>query len=178
MQGLAAAILCRAGPVLEALRPGGTVPQANPTTPSRRQREPSPSTPGDNKRQSRRLKAGQQAGLTLGSLPVSASDNLEVRTPTQLAGETVELRGGTLSPEPWARHCMEISDRPTILPITHGPNLSDKVLYLQMAFKQRPLRDGKRNLRSSGKSPNESDSWSVPHGEVCPAKLRTFVPAP
>ena len=81
--------------------------------------------PRDNKRQSRRLKAGQQAlaGLTLGSLPVSASDR-------------------TLSPEPWARHCMEISDRPTTLPITHDPNLSDKVMYLQMAFKQRPLRDG------------------------------------
>ena len=59
MQGLAAAILCRAGPVLEALRSGGTVPQANPTTPPRRQREPSPSTLGDNKRQSRRLKAGR-----------------------------------------------------------------------------------------------------------------------
>ena len=104
MQGL------RAGPVLEALRPGGTVPQANPTTPPRRQREPSPSTPGDNKRQSRRLKAGQQAlaGLTLGSLPVSASDNPEVWTPTQRTGETDELRGGTLSPEPWAHHCMEI----------------------------------------------------------------------
>ena len=144
MQGLAAAILCRAGPVLEALRPGGMVPQANPTTPPRRQREPSPSTPGDNKRQSRRLKAGQQAlaGLTLGSLPVSASDNPEVRTPTQPAGGMVELRGGSLSIEPWARHCMEISDRPTTLPITHDPNLSDKVMYLQMAFKQRPLRDG------------------------------------
>ena len=37
---------------------------------------------------------------------------------------------------------MEISDRPTILPITHDPNISDKVMYLQMAFKQRPLRDG------------------------------------
>ena len=137
MQGLAAAILCRTGPVLDALRPGGMVLQANPTTPPRRQREPSPSTPGDNKRQSRRLKAGQQAlaGLTLGSLPVSASDNPEVRTPTQPAGGTVEL----LSPEPWARHCMEISDRPTTLPITHDPNLSDKVMYLQMAFKQRPL---------------------------------------
>ena len=24
----------------------------------------------------------------------------------------------------------------------HNPNLSDKVMYLQMAFKQRPLRDG------------------------------------
>ena len=48
-----------------------------------------------------------------------------VRTPTQLAGETVELR-----------------DRPTILPITHDPNLSDKVMYLQMAFKQPLLRDG------------------------------------
>ena len=96
MQGLAAAILRRAGPVLEVLRPGGTVPQANPTTPPRRQGEPSPSAPGDNKR----LKAGQQAlaGLTLGSLPVSASDNPEVRTPTQPAGGTVELRGGTLSP--------------------------------------------------------------------------------
>ena len=52
MQGLAAAILCRAGPVLEALRPGGMAPQANPTTLPRRPREPSPSTPGDNKRQS------------------------------------------------------------------------------------------------------------------------------
>ena len=61
MQGLVAAILCRAGPVLEALRLEGTAPQANPTTPPRRPREPSPSTPGDNKRQSRRLKAGQQA---------------------------------------------------------------------------------------------------------------------
>ena len=40
MQGLAAAILCRAGPVLEALKPGGTVHQANPTT----------RTLGDNKR--------------------------------------------------------------------------------------------------------------------------------
>ena len=108
MQGLAAAILCRAGPVLEA------------------------------------LKAGQQAlaGLTLGSLPVSASDNPEVRTPTQPAGRTVGLRGETLPLQPWARHCMEISDRPTTLPITHDPNLSDKVMYLQMAFKQRPLRDG------------------------------------
>ena len=47
--------------------------------------------------------------------------------------------GGNSFPEPWARHCMEISDRPTILPITHDPNLSDKVMYLQMAFKQRPL---------------------------------------
>ena len=37
------------------------MPQANPTTPPRRQREPSPSTPGDNKRQSLRLKAGEQA---------------------------------------------------------------------------------------------------------------------
>ena len=37
---------------------------------------------------------------------------------------------------------MEISDRPTILPITHDPNLSEKVMYLQMAFKKRPLRDG------------------------------------
>ena len=37
---------------------------------------------------------------------------------------------------------MEISDRPTTLPITHDPNLSDKVMCLQMAFKQRPLRDG------------------------------------
>ena len=37
---------------------------------------------------------------------------------------------------------MEILDRPTTLPITHDPNLSDKVMYLQMAFKQRPLRDG------------------------------------
>ena len=37
---------------------------------------------------------------------------------------------------------MEIADRPTILPITHDPNISDKVMYLQMAFKQRPLRDG------------------------------------
>ena len=141
MQGLAAAILCRAGPVLEALRPGGTLPQANPTTPPRRQREPSPSTSGNNKRQSRRLKAGQQAlaGLTLGSLPVSASDNPEVRTPTQRTGETDELRGGTLFPEPWAHHGM---DRPTILPLTHDPNLSDQAMYLQMAFKQRPLRDG------------------------------------
>ena len=46
MQGLAAAILCRAGPVLDAPRPGGTVPQANPTTPPRRQREPSPARRG------------------------------------------------------------------------------------------------------------------------------------
>ena len=60
MQGLAAAILCRAGPVLEALRLGGMAPQTNPTTPPRRPREPSPSTPGDNKRQSRRLKAGRR----------------------------------------------------------------------------------------------------------------------
>ena len=78
----------------------------------------------------------------MGSLPVSASDNPEVRTPTQPAGRTVELRGGTLPLQPWARHCMEISDRPTTLPITHDPNLSDKVMYLQIAFKQRPLRDG------------------------------------
>ena len=137
-------ILCRSGPVLEGLRPGGTVPQVNPKTPPRRQREPSPSTPGDNKRQSLRLKAGQQAlaGLTLGSRPVSASDNPEVRTPTKPAGRKVELQGETLPFQPWARHCMEISDRPTTLPITHDPNLSDKVMYLQMAFKQRPLRDG------------------------------------
>ena len=109
------------------------MPQVNPTTPARRQREPSPHTPGDNKRQSLRLKAGQQAlaGLTLGSRPVSASDNPEV-----------DLRGETLPLQPWVRHCMEISDRPTTLPITHDPNLSDKVMYLQMAFKQRPLRDG------------------------------------
>ena len=65
------------------------MPQVNPP---RRQREPSPHTPGDNKRQSLRLKAGQQAlaGLTLGSRPVSASDNPEVRTPTQPAGREVE----------------------------------------------------------------------------------------
>ena len=44
------------------------MPQVNPTTPPRRQREPSPSTPGDNKRQSLRLKAGQQA---LAGLPCS-----------------------------------------------------------------------------------------------------------
>ena len=63
-------------------------PQANPTTPPRRPREPSPSTPG-NKRQSRRLKAGQQAlaGLTLGSLPVSASDTPAAGTSTQRTGE-------------------------------------------------------------------------------------------
>ena len=41
-------------------------PQANPTTPPRRPREPSPSTPGDNKRQSRRLKALAGLGLTSG----------------------------------------------------------------------------------------------------------------
>ena len=93
---------------------------------------------------------GQQAPVpeaegrptSLGSRPVSASDNPEVRTPTQPAGREVELRGETLPLQPWARHCMEISDRPTTLPITHDPNLSDKVMYLQMAFKQRPLRDG------------------------------------
>ena len=143
MQGLAAAILCRAGPVLEALRPGGMAPQANPTTPPRRPREPSPSTPGDNKRQSRRLKAGQQAlaGLTLGSLPVSASDTPEAGTSTQRTGKVEELGGGTLPLDAWA-HEGKISDRPTILPITHNPNISDKVMYLQMAFKQRPLRDG------------------------------------
>ena len=91
--------------------------------------------------------------LTLGSLPVSASDNPEVRTPTQPAGRTVELRGETLPLQPWARHCMEISDRPTTLPITHDPNLSDKVMYLQMAFKQRPLRDG-------GGKPSLGRPWS------------------
>ena len=45
---------------------------------------------------------------------------------------------------PWSHgHTIawSISDRPTILPITHDPNL-DKVMYLQMAFNQRPLRDG------------------------------------
>ena len=127
---LAAAILCRAG----GAEAGGHGAQVNPT-----QREPSPHTPGDNKRQSLRLKAGQQAlaGLTLGSRPVLASDNPEVRTPTQPAGREVELLGKTLPLQPWARHCMEISDRPTTLPITHDPNLSDKVMYLQMAFKQR-----------------------------------------
>ena len=144
MQGLAAAILCRAGPVLEALRPGGMAPHANPTTPPRRPREPSPSTPGDNKRQSRRLKAGQQAlaGLTLGSLPVSASDTPAAGTSTQRTGEVEGFWGETLPLDPWAHQGMEISDRPTILPITHDPNISDKVMYLQMAFKQRPLRDG------------------------------------
>ena len=50
--------------------------------------------------------------------------------------------GETLPLDPWAHQGMEISDRPTILPITHDPNISDKVMYLQMAFKQRPLRDG------------------------------------
>ena len=105
-------------------------PQANPTTPPRRPREPSPSAPGDNKRQSRRLKAGQQAlaGLTLGSLPVSASDTPEAGTLTQRTGEVEELGGGTLPLDPWAHQGVEISDR-------------DKVMY-QMAFKQRPLRDG------------------------------------
>ena len=48
-----------------------------------------------------------------------------------------EPGGGTLPLDPWAHQGMEISDRPTILPITHDPNISDK-----MAFKQRPLRDG------------------------------------
>ena len=109
MQGLAAAILCRAGAPGEPNDP----PEATEGTFSQHaggQQAPVP-------------EAGQQA--LAGSLPVSASDNPEVRTPTQLAGETDELWGGTLSPEPWARHCMEISDRPTILPITHDPNLSD-----------------------------------------------------
>ena len=55
-------------------------------------REPSPSTPGDNKRQSRRLKA--LAGLTLGSLPVSASDTPASGTSTQRTGEV----GGKLFP--------------------------------------------------------------------------------
>ena len=66
------------------------------STPPRRPREPSPSTPADNKRQSRRLKAGQQAlaGLTLGSLPVSASDTPEAGTSTQRTGEVEELGGG------------------------------------------------------------------------------------
>ena len=92
------------------------------------------------KRQSRRLKAGQQAlaGLTLGSLPVSASDTPETGRSTQRTGEVEELGGGTLPLDPWAHQGMEISDRPT----THDPNISDKVMYLQMAFKQRPLRDG------------------------------------
>ena len=171
IQGLAAAILCRAGPVLEALRPGGMAPQANPTTPPRRPREPSPSTPGDNKRQSRRLKAGQQAlaGLTLGSLPVSALDNPEAWTSTQRTGEVDELGGGTLPPDPWAHQGMEISDRPTILPITHDPNLSDKVMYLQMAFKQRPLRDGGAaprsvsSLRRGGTSSRSRSRWGMGH---------------
>ena len=92
MQGLAAAILCRAGRVLEALRPGGMAPQANPTTPPRHAflRRPSPSTPGQ------APVAGQQAlaGLTLGSLPVSASDTPEAGTSTQRTGEVEEL-GGT-----------------------------------------------------------------------------------
>ena len=76
--------------------------QANPTTPPRRPREPSPSTPGDNKRQSRRLKAGQQAlaGLTLGSLPVSASDTPAAGTSTQRTGEVEEFGGGNSSPGP------------------------------------------------------------------------------
>ena len=110
-------------------------PQANPT------REPSPSTPGDNKRKSRRLKAGQQAlaGLTLGSLPVSALDTPAAGTSTQRTGEVEEFGGETLPLDPWAHQGMEISDRPTILPITHDPNISDKVMYLQMAFKQRPV---------------------------------------
>ena len=91
-QGPAAAILCRAGPVLEALRPGGMAPQTSPTTPPRRPREPSPSTPGNNKRQSRRLKAGQQAlaGLTLGSLPVSALDTPAAGT-SKRTGEVEEF---------------------------------------------------------------------------------------
>ena len=42
----------------------------------------------------------------MGSRPVSASDNPEVRTPTQPAGREVELRGETLPLQPWARHCM------------------------------------------------------------------------
>ena len=140
---LAAAILCRVGPVLEALRLGGTVPQVNPTTPPRWQREPSRSTVGDNKRQSLRLKAGQQAlaGLTLGSRPVSASDNPEVRTPTQPAGRTVELRGETLPLQPWARHCMEISDRPTTA--DHARPKSLRQGYVpQTAPPQDGLRDG------------------------------------
>ena len=118
MQGLAAATLCQAGPVLQALRPGGMAPQANPTTPPRRPREPSPSTPGDNKRQSRRLKAGQQAlaGLTLGSLPVSASDTPAAGTSTQRTGE-VEESGGETGP---AYHPTDHS-RPQYLRQDHVP---------------------------------------------------------
>ena len=66
MQGLAAAILCRAGPVLEALGPGGMAPQANPTTPLRRPREPSPSTPEGGPTSVGRSDLGLTSGLGLG----------------------------------------------------------------------------------------------------------------
>ena len=68
----------------------------------------------------------------MGSLPVSASDTPAAGTSTQSTGK--DLGGGTLPLDPWAHQGMEISD--------HDPNISDKVMYLQMAFKQRPLRDG------------------------------------
>ena len=72
----------------------------------------------------------------------SWSDTPAAGTSTQRTGEVEEFGGETLPLDPWAHQGMEISDRPTILPITHDPNISDKVMYLQMAFKQRPLRDG------------------------------------
>ena len=113
MQGLAAAILCRAGPVLEALRPGGTAPQANPTAAGNFS-----STPGDNKRQSRRLKAGQQA---LAGLGLGQSGGPDIDTEDWRDGRTW---GGTLSPDPWAHHGMEFNqwaDELKHRPFAKGP---------------------------------------------------------
>ena len=118
MQGLAAAILCRAGTRPGGAEAGGHGAPSEPNNPPEATEGTISQHAGKKQRQSLRLKAGQQAlaGLTLGSLPVSASDNPEVRTPTQPAGRTLELRGGTLPLQPWARHCMEISDRTQISP--------------------------------------------------------------
>ena len=92
MQGLAATI-CRAGPVLEALRPGARCPK--------RTQRPRRGAEGTISQHA----GGQQGGTNLGL--TSGLGHRQSGGPDTNGG-TVELPGGTLSPEPWARHCMEI----------------------------------------------------------------------
>ena len=130
MQGLAAAILCRAGPVLEALRPGGMPPETSKGTFSQHtggQQAPVPEAEGGPTSVGR-SDLGLTSGLGLGH---SSGWNIDTE---DWRGRGIW--GGNSSPGPMGTPGHGSAYHPT------DPNISDKVMYLQMAFKQRPLRDG------------------------------------